>query len=322
VHRALLHGRDLLVHTRHIEIFGGWESQSPRTAPGDLTSILSRVVNLKILRVWSLQDFTSPLVVATQACGAGLRTLHIQWDVESTPSALFHIRLLHQLEVLEFSILKPPRGLPFVVVVVDKASYWDMPFLHTLHVQAYIQSVTTVIASFLGRSQFPSLRTLKLSLEPGSSLAAEAMAHFLAQLTLENLELDVEDAWQPIILPRLSTTSLEVWADSSLGLVFWDHIAPSVKELYIVSPDEFPQFWASLDRLLEVHERIGTRDIHLNNWRQMRTWVVAENSDSESEDADPEPEIAQKLLKYAALLAQRGINLRDGHGKTVTDYFK
>jgi hypothetical protein len=94
-----------------------------------------------------------------------------------------------------------------------------------------------------------------------------------------------------------------------------------VKELYIVSPDDFPRFWASLDRLLEVHERIGARDIHLSNWTKMRTWVVTENSDSDSEDTGPEPEIAQKLLKFTALLAKRAIDLGDSHGKTVTDYF-
>jgi hypothetical protein len=307
-----------LAHTRRIVVGGGWDAHSPQLAKGDITYIFLKATNLTNLRLLGMQDFTlSVLAIVVQACPGTMQQLFIHLSPAAVAPAAFHLRYLGRLQSLSIFV-RSSRSQPHTDVVIDEALHWDMPSLRSL--DFFGMNMATAIASFLGRCRFGSLRELKLSLSPDSPAAARAMAQFLAPLTLDDLHLDLEDKHQPIVLPHLPTTSLFVWAES-LGLIFWDHLPKSVRHLHVFSPDDFPRFWASLDRLLEVHERIGVCDLYLNNWSQMPTWVTPDDWEPNPDVPDPEPEVAQVLLRYASLLDKRGINLRDADGKTVKDYF-
>jgi hypothetical protein len=273
-----------------------------------------RLEVLDVTQLGSLKATT--VMMASQACSASLRRLDIQLNVSTLINTCVYLRGFSQLRDLRVILVGVSMRASEGKLAIDNAFSWDMPFLSTLtfHVQA--QHHSDLAMTFLHACRFPALRNLGIALR--SPYAVETLAEFLGDLALDSLSFrgEVDEQSQARVIPHLRAKSLSL-STSALGPAFADHLSPSVHGLHMMhSPGDFGEFWAFLDHLVLRHNQLGIRNIFMSEWPISR-WI--EDRSSPESEADP-PNMC-RLLRYAAALSQCGINFRDNHGKTVTEYF-
>jgi hypothetical protein len=318
-HRMMLRGPCPIALVRTIGVHRDWTSDTDSfaTKQSYLTTIFNQARSLRVLRMATLADFTgTAMITVSQVCAASLRVLSISVNPHDMAATFVYVRHLSQLQYLEIDILAPTSHMN---VVIDEALSWDMPFLRDL---IFNNHLSTVIASFLGRCKFPHLRTLGLYMAINAPDAVQALTRFLGRISLHELQLPLlTPEHQKTILPHVRATTLSFYIHTiDDGPMFVDHIPGSVEKLVIRGsphPHYTAKIWAFLDHFIKVHTKLNVRGVMLLGWPEVSRWI-ADDVDTRTAES---LQVLHRLLWYAAALAKCGINLRDGAGKTVKDYF-
>jgi hypothetical protein len=311
---------------RRIIAHHGWPSDihSFPTKQSYLTTIFAQARSLRVLHIKALADFAgTAMITISQVCAASLHVLSLALKPHDVAATFVYMRHLAQLRELSIVILAPTSDMD---VVIDEALSWDMPFLRELSFNTVkVQNLSMVmipLVSFLRRCRFPHLRILSLYTIIDAPDAVRALALFLGGLSLHELHLPhLTPEHQKIVLPHVRAASLSFLMHSlSDGPTFVHHIPASVEELHINGspfPHNTTKVWAFLEHLIKVHTKLNVRDVVFLRWPEVSRWIVDDVDTRTAESL----QILHRLLWYAAALAKCGINLRDGAGKIVKDYF-
>jgi hypothetical protein len=265
----------------------------------------------------TLADFTgTAMITISQVCAVSLSVLSISVNPHDVAATFVYVRHLSQLQHLGIEILAPTSHID---VVNNEALSWDMPFLRDL---IFSKNLFTAIASFLGRCRFPHLRTLGLYVPIDAPDAVQALARFLGRISLYEVQLPLLTLeHQKTVLPHVRATTMSFFIHTlDDGPMFIDHISASVEKLGIRGskyPHNTAKVWAFLDHLIKVHTKLNVRGVMLLGWPEVSRWI-ADDVDTRTTESF---QILHRLLWYAAALTKCGIDLFDGAGKTVKDYF-
>jgi hypothetical protein len=280
--------------------------------------ILSHAINLQTIRLCR-DTVTTSMVMLSQTAKISLRVIDF-WIHDSI--ALYALTYINQFSGLqELSIRIETR--------IDED---DMPFtqytpawtLHRLRSFACTAPYIPAVMDFFDRCDIPSLRTLNLSIPTSSDEEAQRIVALCSRWSLQRLrlgELPQETQLYHLIIPSLKTICLHVaWDDPVLVQL----LPATVTTLFLDMPDQHDDY-CKLLLILEalLHTMTNVRNVHFkrydeDDWEPFR-WV----SGDVSEDGYPRDELRslRKLLWYSTALERKGIALRDGYDKTVSDYY-
>jgi hypothetical protein len=284
----------------------------PVSAQSNLVAMLMQAKNLQALHTMADDTFNLiTLAITSQTCAFSLQVLEITLAPDCISPALAHLRHFINLRTLVF--FTSSGHVSSTVDPVDEGLYWEMPYLHTLELDG--EEISLEMATLLRQSHFPTLREITVGFLIQTLPMAHALADFFATLSLDDMMYDcMIEQCQNIILPRISAASFHTGPEC-LHTTFCDYISPSVRQLYISGPYKFIDLWPILDHVLRAHGRTNIRDIFMEDWDGVLTWVDPEHVDGEM------AAVMQRLTRYAVLLGDKGINFRDTEGKTIADYF-
>jgi hypothetical protein len=271
------------------------------------------------------------LVVSAMAIASSVHVLILITLSASVPasdwsSVSAYIGPLLNLRVLTLTVGMGPRGsyIPSGVT----ARRWYLPHLHQLDIAVGSTPSLFVseLAPLLASSDLPMLQVLCLLLyqcDPPITRGGAALGQFLARHPLHELALslcgeeDIHD-FMPTCLPQARTPYLRVpYFHAAITL----HLPRSVRTLHVEEMD-IELSWPGCDVLIERDTGLkivttsygwGTSDHEVTSWADY--WRLA--------DLDEYQEASRsRRLRYACLLAAKGIRLQDPDGKVLADYFK
>jgi hypothetical protein len=321
-HRTMLRGPCPIALVRTIIVHPNWFSNtySFATKQSHLAIIFTQARSLRVLDMRVLADFAgTAMVTISQVCAASLHVLSLKVHSHDVATTFVYMRCLFQLRELLIIIIASTSDA-VTDVAIDDALSWDMPFLRDL---SFGKSPFPVMLSFLRRCKFPHLRTLNLAMIIDAPDVAQALARLLRGLSLHELYLPiVTPKHQKTVLPHVRAATLSFYIHPLVdGPMFIDHISASVEKLGIRGtkyPDNIAKVCAFLNHLIKVHTKLNVRDVLLLGWPEVSRWI-ADDVDTRTAES---LQVLHRLLWYAAALTKCGIDLRDGAGKTVKDYFQ
>jgi hypothetical protein len=326
VEAAAAEGRHLAHHIRTLSLSAAVSASAWRnftiTLAG-LVPILLQAINLQALTAWNIYALTAVPIFA-RTCPTTLQDMTLQLHSRAMHSALLH---LHSLPAL--------RNISLVIdedVGIDhpRAAFippWNMPSLATLSLTiGGGSSLSRYIFRFLHRCDLAALQRLAVIVAIEDLVSADFLADLYAKLSLSviDLQLPARSAhWYPHICRSIRAPSLYV-RDPLPDEMLPATLPSTVQHLHFVSDAISPAFYTKLsifDHLLL--SKGGIQNIYLPaqfSWaREMPPDSPAGQTYTPSAEEDAN---LPQLLRYAILLARRGIHLRDGQGKTLVDYLQ
>jgi hypothetical protein len=191
-------------------------------------------------------------------------------------------------------------------------NYWRMDELRSLKLCLFPMP-TELVMKFLGMCSFPSLKIVDLDPELDSPEVAQLVAGFFSGLSLTCAIIKLnEDTYASTIFPCINAVSVHTSHPPRSA----KHLSTHIKELYLTqvlwSSEDTEEFFTSLSM-----EQTGLQDVFMRGWGNSYTWCA--NHD-ELGTCDEDTLVMLRMLRYAALLAKKGINLRDSGGKTAASY--
>lgn len=197
----------------------------------------------------------------------------------------------------------------------------SLPSLATLYWNGY---PFTGFFHFLARSSFPSLTSVDVcNSSPLSPLTSELLRTFFRRHSFSEvgLVLALEDEFAQI-LPSVRAETVMMMAGSE----YWipppqavAHLQPAVKTLKMHGDPAGERLWSFLDEIRHMQPcRLEKVIILTMTPGSFFHWIPAEVDGRTNFEAAA---FIGTLLRYAALLARRGIAIHDSSGLTVFSYF-
>jgi hypothetical protein len=251
------------------------------------------------------------ITLASQTSATSLRFLDFNLERSAYHLVLPYLGFFSGLQTLVLTMLDhDPDDQAFQEKV--STNYWRMHELRSLKL-CLCPMTTELVMKFFGMCSFPSLKIVDLDLELDSLEAAQLVAGFFSGLllTCAFIQLD-EDTYASTILPCINAVSVH----TSHPPRYAKHLSAHIKEFHLTrvlwSSEETEEFFTSLSV-----EQTGLRDVFMRGWGESYTWCA--NHD-ELGTCGEDALVMLRMLRYAALLAKKGINLRDSDGKTAASY--
>jgi hypothetical protein len=191
-------------------------------------------------------------------------------------------------------------------------NYWRMDELRSLTLCLFPMP-TELVVKFLGMCSFPSLKIVDLDPGLDSLEAAQLLAGFYSGLSLTCAIIELgDDTYASTIFPCINAASLHTSHTPRSA----KHLSVHIKELHLTRVlwnfEEAEEFFTSLSV-----EQTGLQDVFMRGWGRSYTWCA----DHDKLGTSGEVALAMlRMLRYAALLGKKGINLRDSDGKTAASY--
>jgi hypothetical protein len=286
--------------------------------------VLARARNLRCLYV-SDPDL-SLLAMATihRTHASCLEDLTLATSPFTYPDILAHIRHFTHLHSLQLDLyFDSPND---VFADVQNLS-WILPNLINLTIDCQWEPYVAGLASLLSNSTFCSLQELRLDMSldwdgvasetARSDTEGQHFARFFSRHPLRELCLNFyKDAENILIsiLPHVHTLRLEI---TEINAEIISHMSHAIPKLHIMHMN--PEYESGVQDGLQVllHGETGIREVTTDDWLGEYTWAGFLQMD----DLDEELEIWQsRRIKYAALLAGKGIRFTDPQGKIYSDY--
>jgi hypothetical protein len=276
-------------------------------ATDDLLAILLSATNLKTLHLYPLLSL-APVTVASGICASTLRELFFALPNTCSLTSLRYLSRFTRLSILDITFLDH-NEIAENADISDSA-FLDMPLLHTLGL-CLSRRPSSALLRFLGRCNFSAVRTLTFECDLVGEGNSAYIAEFLAKFSLKTAYLVPHENDEAMFVPHLKTDELSCPVTPSLPT----HLHEQVRTLHLDDPIEFHLAQAFFDSLLVSSTRV--RDVFLVDWEWCTHWTSRNDHVIEPDEA-----VARaRLVQYASSLAKKGINLRDGIGMTVTEYF-
>jgi hypothetical protein len=279
----------------------------------DLLIVLMALTNLQSL---SLQGHLTLGVIAMSArmsCST-LRRLTLEAGDSDAVQSLRYIHLLSSLDYLDLDITTLLRH-DASAMAMFKA--WKLPRLRTLRIKASAPW-NEILARFLSSCQFSGLNSLYMSL-PNTTLSSKAGKH-LASLFLRLPELQEAVVYMPghryeTILPFLQARCVEVDPLTADAMRYLSTSTNTVRvPLTTIGGSDSPA-WPALDGLIATRQT-AVRAVCITG--RKFSWITEPDN---AGDVPSGLKALPYLLKYSALLLRVGIDLKDGSGRTLMDYF-
>jgi hypothetical protein len=288
-------------------------------AMANTMDILLRAPNLHRLDTSDYLSLASmPHLVHTRASSLlDLRITFFKLGRELSKT-LPYVGQLHALTRLELNIDYASDEMTTIAGPDPSHPPWVLPCLRVLHITT-ADTCHWLIAEYLVHCKFPCLQELKFVMMVDTPEQMQGIERLFAHVSAHNIIICAKsEHWVKALSCLRNVSRLRLVDGSSLVII--GQLPSSIKTLHVKIPDNgdrWREFSLSLDKLLEREH--GVQDIHLDGtftWipRRLSTgkngtlWAV-----SNDERAD--------LVLYSHKLAERGVNLRDGSGKTMMDYY-
>jgi hypothetical protein len=312
VQMAALQGRPLATYIRKLYLSRVVPSESDPTAAVNNLVMVLQTNNLR--RLWVHEPLTLPsMAIVSQICAASLQELGLV--VRTQLPALKYVYFLTALRrlTITYSGTDP--------TFLNDTSPWAMPYLHFLSLSS---ECVPPLMDFMCRCDFPALQEFEFWEESiDSAASAQHVATFCSRLSLREIYLDIDDNHYAFLIPHIRATTLHLW---SIHPTLTDYIPDAVKALRIplrdthLRGDTGSTLWTVFDSLLTG--KTSVQDIYLgDDTNKPFCWIPNIGSEQLANMTVRDHGQWPKLLGYARILSQAGINLRDGQGKTVTEYF-
>jgi hypothetical protein len=322
IHCAMMQKRDLGTHIQHLGLIHG--ANVTATTMRDYVTILMRANNLRKLSLQGGVTLTA-LAIASQTCITSLSGLDL-FLVDSTSLAAFkYVGIFPVLQALRIEVSDARHLSVGLTDALRDVSPWKMDYLHTLTFIIGEDRTDGFVIKFLVTCALPSLRVLHLNINEVEEDLWPGLAAFCSRFSLQRISLNLEQAQYPYVIPGLRATYIHVGI-ARCSLI--ENLPQGVKKIGFTMPrsdDEFAELYASLDELRYATTELQDVCIFIpTSWRgteKIFCWMPEVSARQPVEKGPNEVISPPRLLWYAASLAKTGINLRDGRGKTVADYF-
>jgi hypothetical protein len=321
-----LDGRDL---GKHISSF-----KMPDYPPKDriimlghmLGGVLARARNLRCLELFDPDLSLLAMNTVHQTHASRLEGLRLTTYLFTCPDILAHISHFAHLRSLWLDLGVHSPTDAFADSDMQNLS-WILPSLIDLIINCQREPYVAVIASILSNSNFCSLQemTLDVSLIWGGDASQSArsdtegqqFARFFSRHPLHKLCLCFDEPAEKIlisILPHVHTPYLVI---DEINAEIISHMSRAVLKLYIIyMSSEYDSGVQDGFKVL-LQGETGIREITTGEWLGEDTWAGF----LQMNDIDEDVETWQlRRMKYAALLAGKGIRFTDPQGKIYSDY--
>jgi hypothetical protein len=259
-------------------------------------------------------------IITCLAAQASISVTKLDLIFEETSLPLFGV------DISSFSCL---RSLAIATTVLDlygrEAPFppFTLPNLMTLALHSHPSSG---IFYSLSLSKFNNLDVVEIcNFSPLTSASTHHLLQFLCQNMIQQLILNLD---QPDdfarILPSITAPILLLMTGSESIIPppsILSHLPPAVKCLHVHSEGEGEHLWPVLEELKESRKcYLECVEVLTTDPGEKFTWNPTRSGPPEDYDT-VESAFLGNLLTYSIALAQRGIEIRDGNGKTIFDYY-
>jgi hypothetical protein len=321
-----LDGRDLGKHISSLRINDQLSKDNPIKQGHMYGGVLARACNLRVLSV--VEPDLSLLAMTTihRTHTRCLEYLTLSTSLFAYPDVIAHISHSAHLRSLCLSLWFASPTDAFGDSDMQNLS-WVLPNLINLTIDCQYEPYVAVLASLLSNSTFCSLQELRLemSLEWDGDVSESArsdtegqhFARFFSRHPLHELSLNFYKAAENIlisILPHVHTLRLEI---AEINAEIISHMFHAVPKLHIIYTGL--EYDSGVQDGLKVLLQGGTgiREVTTDEWLDQDSWFGFLQVDYLEEDVET---WQLRRMKYAALLAGKGIRFTDPQGKIYSDY--
>jgi hypothetical protein len=291
-----------------------WESKDEARTLSDALEILLQATQLTSV---DLFDVPSPTFLSGlgTTCGQVLTSLTVGVCSADMMTSFIYIGDLTSLQTLGIAISVPtqwPHG----------AQLWRFPSLFCLNIELELEQIKHSkrveclgLMDFICRSDLPLLNQFCLNLSTHTRTEQIGLCRFLnLHPEITHLDIFLEQKQWKAVAPHIRATNLIPLPVHS-GIV--KYLPPSVKVLELKIADHRPleDLWDTLLALLR-HRRNVTR-VQVDQLEADFSWVA--NTSLNGDIPVREAQLIAGMLKYAALLKQKGVQLLDKDGTSVDD---
>jgi hypothetical protein len=318
---AALESRDLARYIRSFEVSVDYDEEMNLQSVNVFSEVLTAAHALRRLTIENWDVALLTITTARWTCAATLNHLAIHIDSYSCAAILTHVSYFAQLHHLELEFYdRSPLTSTFQLEDVERVS-WKFLRLHTLTVKIYGGSFVPVMAKLLGNSDMPSLKNMTFAMhdyDTGSEDSGQDFEEFFSRHALHHLYLDIypeAESTLVAVLSHIRTVSLAVPA---LNVSIASLLHGTVAKLHLdeIGYHDNPHIWAGMDLLLEGGT--GVQEVTTDDWpKNTSSWIEFLNLRASNEDVERSH---LKRVKYANLLATKGIRFVDPQGKTLAEY--
>jgi hypothetical protein len=319
---AALESRDLARYIGSFNVSPDFDEEMNLQSANVFSEVLAAAHALRRLTIHNSDVALLAITIARQTCAKTLTCLSVRINNHTYAATLTHVGYLAQLHHLSL-VFFDPNPLTGVLQLEDvERVSWKFINLHTLTVKIYDGSFAPVMAKLLGNSDMPSLKNMTFAMydpNTGNAEGGQDFEQFFSRHALHHLYLDINpeaESTLVAVLPHIRTVSL---AAPAINVAIVSHLHGTVVKLHLdeIGYHDDPGIWDGMDLLLEGGT--GVQEVTTDDWpKNTDSWLDFLNLKTYY-DADERSQL--KRVKYANLLATKGIRFVDPQGKTLADYY-
>jgi hypothetical protein len=318
---AALESRDLARYIRSFEVSEDSDEEMNLQSINVFSEVLVAAHALRRLTINNSDVALLTITIARQTCATTLTWLSVRINNHTYAATLTHVGYLAQLHHLSL-VFFDPNPLTGVLQLEDvERVSWKFIHLHTLSVELYDSTFAPVSAKLLGNSEMPLLKNMTFAVYNSSidnGDGGQDFEQFFSRHAFHRLCLNIDSGAEStvaVVLPHIRTASLAV---PVLSAAIASHLNGTVATLHLDRMGyqyEVEDTWAGIDLLLEG--RTGVQEVTTDDWADTDSWIKFLNLKTSNGD-DERSHL--KRVKYANLLATKGIRFVDPQGKTLAEY--
>jgi hypothetical protein len=291
------------------------------------SEILAAARNLRCLDVHNSELSLSALVGARQTSTDCLQEIVLKVNEIDHAAVFTYIGYFTHLQKLDLWFESRNSATTELELGKHENLSWSFPRLHTLVVDFQCDVFLPIAAHLLGNSDFPLLEDMTFLADyycdtPAGVAGAKEYVRFFTRHFIHKFSLHAPNDITSALLPHIDTVCLEVTLIDSAVV---SHLPRAVTKLHAEGmgfEDDTGEFaeraewtWEGLDLLL--HQETGVREVTTDEWRGTTSWIDFLNLENLNKIGKRSQ---LQRLRYATLLAAKGIRFVDPQGKTPGEY--
>jgi hypothetical protein len=328
-HAAVLRTKDLARYIKFltVSIESGGGARTHLEIATAYSEILAAARNLRCLNVHNSELSLSALVAARQNCTGCLQKTTLKIDEINYAAVFTYVGDFTHLQELDLWFDTRSSATTELELEKHRNLSWSFPRLHTLVVDFQCDVFLPIAAQLLGNSNFPLLGVMTFLADydcdtPAGVAGAKEYVRFFTRHFIHKFSLRAPDDIISALLPHIHTGCLEV---TLIDSVVVSHLPCAVTKLHAedmgfeADRAEFAEragwTWEGLDLLLQ--QETGVREVSTDGWRGTTSWIDFLNLENLNKIGKRSQ---LQRLRYATLLAAKGIRFVDPQGKTPGEY--